>query len=466
MLLGDYRPSIRYGHDRLTILLPIRDCSDLGVGIGCSAAFAMSDSEQTVDLAKQEAQEATTAAPELVPEEGLRGWLCVFGACICIFCTFGFLNAIGVFQTTYQETYLRDYTPSSISWIFAVQLSLMWAPGPLYGRLIDTYGPAPVLYPAAVLCIFSLCMTSLADQYYQIFLAQGLGFGIGAGGVFTAGTVCVGQWFVRRRGLGVGIATMGSGLGGVIFPVFLNKMIDAVGFNGAIRYTALFTGLLLAASCFMIRSRLPRKKWDARTKWLDLSLFRQKPFAFFVGGSYLLMWGLWAPFDFLPSHGLQSGLSPSLSLYLISIINATSVPGRILPPYLADTMGHFNVMTACALVTGSSILALWLPFNYHPSAAGLIVFALVYGFSSGASVSLLSTCVFKLGPVETLGQRFGTFQMVMALSTLTGLPIMGAILDRQNDTDFSGMQLFSGLTCLVGAGLIGVSTYYVSHQKV
>ncbi len=137
---------------------------------------------------------------------------------------------------------------------------------------------------------------------------------------------------------------------------------------------------------------------------------------------------------------LSVGLSPSLSFYLISIIkythslsivfpchkaqyrslttsvaSATSIPGRIIPPHLGDRIGHFNVLTICALLSGTAILALWLPFSLHPSVAGIVVFALVYGFTSGAFVSLMMPCAAKTGTLDTLGQRFGTFQMALAV---------------------------------------------------
>jgi MFS family permease len=167
----------------------------------------------------------------------------------------------------------------------------MWALGPLYGRILDTYGPAPVLYPCSVLCVFSLCMTSLTDKYYQIFLAQGLGFGIGAGGVFTSAMVCVGQWFGRRRGLALGISSCGASVGGVVFPVFFDRIIqiESVGFYGAIRYTALLVGVPLVGACWLIKSRLPRKKWNREVAWFDAKLFKEKQFAFYTFGSYMVM---------------------------------------------------------------------------------------------------------------------------------------------------------------------------------
>lgn len=199
-------------------------------------------------------------------------------------------SSIGIFQATYEETLLRDYSPSSISWIFAVQVALMWAPGPLFGRVIDTYGPAPVLYPGCLLAVLGLCMTSLAQEYYQIFLAQGLCFGLGAGAIFTSAMVCVGQWFVRRRGLAAGIATSGSSLGGVVFPIFLHKVMSEVGFYTAVRYAALLVGILLAIACLLVRRRLPVKKWDGDAKWMDMRLLKETSFASYTFGCFCVMY--------------------------------------------------------------------------------------------------------------------------------------------------------------------------------
>ena len=83
---------------------------------------------------------------------------------------------------------------------------------------------------------------------------------------------------------------------------------------------------------------------------------------------------------------------------------------------MGDTFGHFNAMAGSGFLIGISMLCLWLPFDFHPSRAGIIIFCLVYGFVSGAFVSLMMPAVAKLGPIETMGMRFGNFQLVIAVS--------------------------------------------------
>ncbi|KAL1605338.1 hypothetical protein SLS60_004886 [Paraconiothyrium brasiliense] len=240
--------------------------------------------------------------------------------------------------------------------------------------------------------------------------------------------------------------------------------MDQVGFYGAVRYTALMIGILMLASCFLITSRLPRKKWDPNVKWFDVTLFKEKQFAIFTIGAFLGMWVLFAPLDFLPSMAQEHGFSPALALYLISIVNATSIFGRTIPPYFADVVGPFNIISMSASLSGVCMLALWLPFNYYSSHVGIIVCALGYGFTSGAFVSLLMPCVAKSGDIETLGRRFGTFQIIMSIANLTGLPIMGKILEEQNGTNYEGLILFGGVSSIVGAAFLAAATYLLGKK--
>lgn len=96
--------------------------------------------------------------------------------------------------------------------------------------------------------------------------------------------------------------------------------MEDVGFNGMVRYTALFVGIILIGAFFLVSARLPPKKWNSDMAWFDFTLFKNRGFAFYALGSYFVMWGLWAPFDYLPSMAQLSGMSDSLALYLIAIV--------------------------------------------------------------------------------------------------------------------------------------------------
>lgn len=152
-------------------------------------------------------------------------------------------------------------------------------------------------------------MTSLCHKYYQIILAQGVGFGFGACGIFVAAFVCAGQWFEKRRGLALGIVTSGSSLGttskstfviiltdfdsgGVIFPLLVNKLIKEVGFNTTVRYVALLIGILQFCACFLVKARMPRRKWNKDAKWVDFTLFKDPTFALYTAGAFLVMYML------------------------------------------------------------------------------------------------------------------------------------------------------------------------------
>ena len=156
--------------------------------------------------------------PDEPPDGGLWAWLTTLGAWCCLFCGFGWVNSIGVFQAYYSQNQLRDSSASDVSWILSVQIFLMQGLAPVFGKIFDGYGPRGLLVFGGLLHVFGLMMVSLSTEYYQIFLAQAVCSGAGASALFYAGTNAVSTWFRRRRALALGVAASGSSISGLVVP--------------------------------------------------------------------------------------------------------------------------------------------------------------------------------------------------------------------------------------------------------
>ena len=173
--------------------------------------------------------------PSQFPDGGAQAWLCVAGGSAALFCSFGWINAVGVFQNYYQTGPLREYTPSTVGWIVSTEVFFMLFMSPWVGLIFDNFGPRPLLLAGTFLHVFGLMMTSLATKYYQFFLAQSICSAIGASMIFGPGMTCVTTWFFKKRGMAIGLTAAGSSLGGVLFPIVVSRMIPRTGFPWAMR---------------------------------------------------------------------------------------------------------------------------------------------------------------------------------------------------------------------------------------
>lgn len=105
-------------------------------------------------------------------------------------------------------------------------------------------------------------------------------------------------------------------------------------------------------------------------------------------------------------------ISPKLAFYVLSTVNAGGIFGRIAPAYISDTIGHFNLLTPAAFLSGLSTLALW--YNVK-NLAGLMVFAAVYGFFSGAFISVLTPSIACISERGQVGTRMGMLYSVISV---------------------------------------------------
>jgi MFS family permease len=95
------------------------------------------------------------------------------------------------------------------------------------------------------------------------------------------------------------------------------------------------------------------------------------------------------------------------------------------------------------------VLALWLPGKGN---APIIAFAALYGFTSGAFVSLAPALIAQISNIREIGVRNGSLFAVVSIAALTGSPIGGALVTRDNG-GFTYLQIFCGVAMVVGCVL-------------
>ncbi|KAM3538928.1 hypothetical protein ARSEF1564_008167 [Beauveria bassiana] len=243
-----------------------------------------------------------TPTTEPIPNGGWKAWLQVFGAHLLFFNSWGIVNTFGAYQAYYESGLLRSHSGYQISWICTIQGFLLILFSTISGPIFDLGYHRALLVSGTCLVVFGIMMTSLATQYWQLFLAQGLVVGLGAGCLFLPSVSIVATYFTTKRALVTGIVAAGGSIASVIYPIVFQKLLSQVGFAWAI----------------------PQKS----RALLDPSAFVSAPFDALCLGLVLAFIGLYVPFFHVIIYA-QSKLKfdGDILLYLLSVLNAASVAG-------------------------------------------------------------------------------------------------------------------------------------------
>ncbi|KAI0046365.1 MFS general substrate transporter [Auriscalpium vulgare] len=389
-------------------------------------------SRSSLDIPMDDYGSKQSLAPSTHPPQypvhhgGVRAWMTLFGAWLAIAATFGYTYSFGI----YQDLYTREHAASAtrVSWIGATQLFLLIATGLPAGKLHDLGHFRVVVTVGSVLFTFSLFMVSLLhpDKYSLLFLSQGIGMGIGAGLVYIPVLAVQADHWGPRTSLAMGVASSGLPVGGTFFPVMLNQLLhNGVSFAWSVRASAfLVLGMLLVANVFIKsypRAQSPQGEKPSSMK----ELLTDAPYMCVALGGLFMNWGIYFPYFYLQLYTILHGMDPTFAFYTLTILNGAAIPGRILPNLLAQKYGALNVFTASAF--SCAVLA-WAFFGAK-SIAGVVAFAVIYGFFAGAWFSLLSPVFGSMSKSKSeLGMRMGFAFAVSSVAALTGTPIDGVLL--------------------------------------
>ncbi|KAF2128046.1 MFS general substrate transporter [Dothidotthia symphoricarpi CBS 119687] len=261
----------------------------------------------------------------------------------------------------------------------------------------------------------------------------------------------------------MGIAGCGGATGGMLFPVIARYTVNSLGISWTLW---IMCGVVLVNSLLIqafAQSKTERgRPASQRQGFVEWRAFLEPSYALYVAAMFFVFAGLWIPYFYVREftvHALHGENSSSFIVLLI--LNASGIPGRIIPALLSDyVFGTINTYILILLL-GSFTLLSW---PYVTSIRSMIPWAVSYGFCAGGISSLLQAGIASLNdePHKT-GIKIGMAFTVVAVSSLLGGPIGGELIkmgeSRLGDgtAAYFWLQVFTGSIMLLGCVILVVA---------
>lgn len=311
-----------------------------------------------------------------------------------------------------------------------------------------------------MLFVASVMLTSLCTEYYQFMLAQGVLGGLTNGLTYTPTLTAVNQYFFEKRPLAMGIASSGSSLAGIIFPIALNRMLNksSLGFGWSVRVLGFLMLTLSVIACVSVSSNAPKRKSGPP---FILEAWKHPAYALQISGLFLVVWAMFVPFFYIPGYAQSISIDVDMSFYLIAILNAGSLLGRLLGGAVANYLGRFNTLAGASVICGILNFC-WLAIH---TLGGMIAFSVLLGFFSGTIIGLFpATIAMTASKPNEIGSYLGMGLGVLSISGLTGTPITGAMINSHGS--YQPAIIFAGVSSIVGAVVVFGARLYLVKGKL
>ncbi|CAJ0849060.1 275_t:CDS:2 [Entrophospora sp. SA101] len=410
-----------------------------------------------------------TESLEYVVPDGGYGWVIVLVAFMVNVTTIGHSYTWGIFQDYYYKNVFHEQvSTSALFFIGTISISSIFSLGPFSTYLIDRFSHKPLMITGTILFAISNTMASFAVTVWQLFLTQGLLWGISCSLAFYP---CVGTpslWFVKRRGLANGIAIAGGGVGPLIYSPIISKLLSIVGHQWTIRIFGLWGTILLLISTKFIHLppnyHLRNKNNDLSKKQqiLDLSLFKIPEFVGLALVSLFMSFGFFVPFYLIPSFATHIGISEGTSAIIVGVASGMNAFGRIMLGYCADKLGRMNTCFICTFSSGAVVLLIW---TFSTTLVPLLIFAMIYGMNAGGFVSLLPVVAADIVGYDQITNSIGYLYAIDIIGTTFGTPIAGALLDlsKSKATNQEGVEIYF-LPIMYSGSIIIFGTFFLIQK--
>ncbi len=388
------------------------------------------------------------------------GWI-VVATCFFAATSYGLFYSFGVFFKALQAEFGwgRALTGS----VHSLHLLIYAISTYFFGRLTDRYGPRLALALGAIFIGFGLSLCSQIQNIWQLYFFYIIA-SLGSGVTVSLPNATVQKWFVKKRGLALGLVTAGVGAGTFLLAPLSNHLINLLGWRSAyliigISYWGLLTLNALAIEenpekkglkPYGFEERISRRDSSEGGKtqeWSARDAMKTKPF-FLITFIYF--------FTNLPIHMVMIHIVPyatdldiskGFAASALGLIGGISILGRIGMGLLAEKIGwKSGLFLSCLICT---LMLFWLLFVKNLWM--LLIFALIYGSFYGGKITAIPGLIGAFFGTRSLGEIIGAIHAASLTGGIIGPVLGGYIFDQSGSYRIA--FLIAALAFLTSAAL-------------
>ena len=369
------------------------------------------------------------------------GWVVVATFFVIGITLYGIHFSFGVFFKSIEGEF--NLTRAATSAILSANMLLAGVCSFFAGRALDRYGPKAVVLLMGIFTGLSLVLTSQVNALWQIFLTYSLLLAMGTGPLYVVPMSAVSRWFDKKRGLALGLSSLGIGLGTVIMAPFATYLITNFDWHTAYLIIGLIAWLIVIPLSRLLKKdpreigvlpdgvkscRQEVKSKENSIQLIDSSLwlvFRKRSFWILVSTWFLFASSVFLVFTHLVPHVTDIGFSAGEAAAVLSLIGMGSIPGRLVMGIASDRIGRKSAIIICTLLQcWAMVWLLWARDLWM-----FYLFALIFGFAHGGlgpSMAAIIGDTFGLGKI---GAIFGLLEVGFGIGAAIGPAIGGLIFD-------------------------------------
>jgi len=373
------------------------------------------------------------------------GWYIVAGAFFVMAANYGARYCFGVFVAPLSLEH--GWSRSVISMAATINMLVYSVCAIFVGRMLDRIAPRWIMTAGAVIAAAGFILTGFANTPFALYLSYGFLVGVGASGMgIIACSSSIGKWFIKKRGIAIGIATMGISFGTMLLTplaAYIDKYFSWRGGFFMLAIVVLVAGILISQALMrktqpeaygllpdgekMFLTSQPQQDLSANNQISSLTFFRDARFWTLAVCHGLIVMVVMSVFVHQVPYALDKGIDKIVAASSLSVVFLAGFFGQFFFGWLSDRLQDPKY----AYFWGVIFLLGGMLFLFTADSVGhLYLFAILYGFGYGSLAPILPIIAAQRFGRRVLGAIYGLLTFFIGFGGSIGPVLGGLIYDR------------------------------------